>query len=53
LDRGNLFVDEQNGSVGELTLRGLGVRHEVGRNVATVPLEALNILYLGLESFAL
>jgi len=49
LDAVDLLVTEKDGSVLELALRRLWVGNKVGRDVSTVPLKTLNILYFGLE----
>ena len=53
LDGADLLVNEEHGSVSELDLGGLGLGHEVGRDISTVPLETLNVLDLSLETLAL
>jgi hypothetical protein len=52
LDGADLLVKEENGSILEDTLLGLGVSDEVGGDESTVPLESLNVLNFSLKRFS-
>ena len=52
LHGGDFFVNKEDSCVGELNLGGLGVSHEVGGDVPTVPLKTLDILHFGLKGLA-
>ena len=52
LDARDLLVYKEEESILEFNLLSLGVSHEVGGNVATVPSEAFNIFNFSLKSLA-
>lgn len=52
LNVADLLVSQENQRIFEFNLLSLGVSHEVGGNVATVPSEAFNIFNFSLKSLA-